>query len=78
MNKKYLLLRLISSPFSFAMFMIASIYIGLYRFILFMRYGGEIIAYKKEDKPIIHDIYLELKKQRNEKVQIRREDHDPA
>jgi hypothetical protein len=63
MNTDKLFLRLLLSPLTFAMLMVASFYFGIKRFILLMWYGGEFISYRKEDKPMIHKIYVELKKQ---------------
>jgi hypothetical protein len=60
-----LFLRLLASPFVFALVFIKFNYSIIERTISFIIHGGEWINYDK-DKPTIKDIFEELKKQRND------------
>jgi hypothetical protein len=60
MNKS-IFMRLILSPFMLSMSLIVFIYKAFYITILFVRYGGEFIAYRKDDRETIFKIYEHLK-----------------
>jgi hypothetical protein len=59
--------RILASPFTFGILLIAYIRGFLTQFIMYLRYGGEWITYfKRSDPETISSLYKELKKQ-NEK-----------
>ena len=61
MNKKTLFLRIIVSPFVLGILAVTYAYEFVKHFIAFMRWGGELITYKKEDQKRIGDIFDLLK-----------------
>jgi len=62
MKKSRLLLRLIVSPLMLLLLVTTFLYYAIYRWTLFIRYGGEWIAYENLREPItIKDIYDQLK-----------------
>lgn len=65
MKKLKLLRRILSSPFVFCIILIAYFVGAVKRFILFLKYGGELITYVNDEPPTIRDIYMELKRQRD-------------
>jgi hypothetical protein len=58
-----IIIRIIASPFVFCIAMISRTFNAFYITYLFIRYGGEWLTYKKEDKARISSIYEELVKQ---------------
>jgi hypothetical protein len=58
-----IILRIIASPFVFCLFIIIHAWIPIKGTFLFLRYGGEFMAYLKDDKATIAKIYEELKSQ---------------
>jgi len=60
MNKN-IIIRLILSPLMLSMSLIVFMYKAFYITILFVRYGGEFIAYRKDDKETIFKIYEHIK-----------------
>jgi len=58
MNKRHLFLRVLVSPFVLCLILIGFNYTGLRRFILFMRYGGEFVAFEKNDRATLDKLYL--------------------
>jgi len=60
-NRRYILLRLIAFPFVFGLLFVWNMYACVKGTILFIRWGGEIINYEKDDKGSIYKIYKELK-----------------
>jgi hypothetical protein len=64
-NKKHFLLRIISFPFAFGLYVVMAVYFGtkgvLTTSFKFLMYGGEFITYKKDDKESIYTIYQKLK-----------------
>lgn len=63
MNTKYLLLRLLVSPIIFALILVGHIYSAIRRFILFIRWGGEFITFREDERPTIEEIYKKLKEE---------------
>ena len=63
MNKRRLLLRLLSSPAVLFIILVAHNYFVIKRFIHFLRWGGEYINFEKNEKPTIETIYKLLKEQ---------------
>lgn len=61
MNKNIIVMRIILSPFLLVMALVAFIYQAFYLTYLFVRYGGEVISYDKDDKPTMFKIYQHLK-----------------
>jgi hypothetical protein len=61
MNTAKLIIRILFSPFLFLSMVLLDITISAYRTFLFVKNGGEVIAYKSAEKETIHDIYLKLK-----------------
>lgn len=57
--KKYIL-RIIAYPFVLSTILIAYIYHAINNSMRFLRYGGEWIAYAKNDTKTIQDVYLKL------------------
>jgi hypothetical protein len=59
-------IRIIASPFVFAIAFIASIKFSFKTAYLFLRYGGEFIPYQsKDERKTIFDLYNEIKEQHN-------------
>lgn len=54
-------LRILASPFFFMVIFIWVVFHAVNRTILFIRYGGELINYEKDEKKTIQDIYEKLK-----------------
>ena len=54
-------IRLIVSPLALLMFLIPFIFAAFRATFFFVRYGGEFMAYTKEEKVTIHSIYQQLK-----------------
>lgn len=54
-------MRIILSPFLLVMSLVPFIWKAFYLTYLFVRYGGEFISYRKDDKPMIFSIYEHLK-----------------
>lgn len=61
MNKNLFILRLIISPFLLIVAAVPMLYRSFYLTFLFVRWGGEFISYRKDDKPTIFSIYQHLK-----------------
>ena len=61
MIKRRLLLRILVSPFIFAMIIVTYLYYGMRRFVLFMRYGGDFITHERDERKNIEDIYMLLR-----------------
>lgn len=61
MNKNLFIMRLILSPFLLVMSLVPFIWKAFYLTYSFVRYGGEFIAYRKDDKETIFNIYQHLK-----------------
>ena len=59
-----IILRIIVFPFVFCIYAISGAILVLRYCFLFLRYGGEMTAYTKEDKATIESIYTELKSNR--------------
>jgi hypothetical protein len=55
------ILRILVSPFIFPLYFIYAIRVWVISCIDFIKYGGEVIQYKKEDKATIAAIYDSLK-----------------
>jgi hypothetical protein len=66
MNKKKLLIRIIVSPLILSLLFISYTYQAFSHWFLYLRYGGEWITYKKNDKVSIQGIYNRLKNETNE------------
>lgn len=62
-NKRNIVLRLLVSPFVFALLFIAHNLFVIKRFYHFLKFGGEYINFEQNEKATIQDIYNELKKQ---------------
>ena len=56
-----IILRLLSLPFFMIMIFISRMINVLHLSYLFLRYGGELLTYKKGDRKMIYDIYEQLK-----------------
>jgi len=63
MNTKYLLLRLLVSPIIFALILVGHTYSAVKRFYLFMRWGGEFITFREDERQTIEAIYKKLKEE---------------
>jgi hypothetical protein len=63
-NYKFMkyIIRLIALPFYAVVVLIAFIYKAITHLVLFVRFGGECIAYKKGEQKQIFDVWQELKK----------------
>ena len=61
MNKNLFVMRLILSPFLLVVSLVPFIWKSFYLTYLFVRHGGEFIAYRKDDKQMIWSIYEHLK-----------------
>jgi hypothetical protein len=59
---KYVL-RIVTLPFYGVLVLVGLMVLLCKHLINWVRYGGEAVAYRKDDKKIIYDLYLELKKQ---------------
>jgi hypothetical protein len=59
-----LILRIIAFPFILGLILIKYNFHALHNAVLFLFYGGEWITYAKEDKVVMQEIFVELKKQR--------------
>ena len=57
-------LKYIVSPLILALILISFNAYAIRRWLLFLRYGGEVITYEKDDQVFIGDIYRELKDQK--------------
>jgi len=57
-----IILRLLSFPFLLVVVLISILYKTVKWSYLFLRYGGELLTYKKGDRKMIYDIYEQLKK----------------
>lgn len=64
MNTKKIFLRLLACPFVLCLMIIRYTYELINHFILFLRYGGELIAYRKEDAVTMLSIFRELEKKK--------------
>lgn len=62
MKKEKLLIRIFASPFIFGVLVVFYTFNMLRHFFGFLRYGGEWVTYRKNDKERINDIFLYLKK----------------
>lgn len=69
-NKRYLGIRIVVSPFIFALLFISHNFFVLKRFYHFLKFGGEYVNFEQNEKATIQDIYNELKKQNNSKKEI--------
>ncbi len=58
-------LRILASPFVLMIYLIIFTWISIKSTILFLRYGGEFIAYTKGDEKTIHSIYDKLRTAEN-------------
>jgi hypothetical protein len=56
-----IVLRVIALPFIFGMFAVIHVAITVKGTWFFLKYGGEFMAYLKDDKPTIAKIYEQLK-----------------
>lgn len=65
-SKQFFLVRLLSSPFVLAVMTTYATYHLIRRFIMFLRYGGEMITFYENERPTINDIYKELKQIRED------------
>jgi predicted PurR-regulated permease PerM len=71
MNKDKLLLRIISFPVILVMLVCVYIYVLVWHSYNFVRWGGEWITYRQNEKKNIQDIYNLLKeKQNGERFQV--------
>lgn len=64
MNKNKLFIRILVSPAILLLLLTTYSYAMARHFIGFIRWGGEFITLNETDKPIINDIFKELKEQR--------------
>lgn len=64
-----IMLRILVSPFVFALIFIKYNLHAILHLIIFLKNGGEWVSYSsKKEGQTIQDIYLEIKSQRNEKL----------
>ena len=59
-----MILKIIASPFMFSLILISYNYAAIKKLIQFIKYGGDLSIYEKDDKVTMMDIYKELKKQK--------------
>lgn len=64
MNKYKIIKRIVVIPFVFGMVLTAHVFYAMKKTFLFTKYGGEFIAYDKEENITIQDVYNEIKSQR--------------
>jgi len=69
MNKNLLVLRIILSLFVLVILIVPFVWKAFYMTYLFVRYGGEFISYRKDDKDTIFKIYQHLKNNQQPKQQ---------
>lgn len=60
MNTNKLFLRLIVSPFVLCMLTISYSFALAKHFIGFLRWGGELIAHQKDERPTVNDLYKQM------------------
>jgi len=56
-----IILRLLSFPFLLVVVLISILYKTANWSYLYLRYGGELLTYKKGDRKMIYDIYEQIK-----------------
>jgi len=61
-----ILIRLLGSPFLLCIILIAYNYHAIRHFLLTIKYGGEWITYRQDERKTIQDLYNEIKNQREE------------
>jgi|DEB0MinimDraft_6_1074348.scaffolds.fasta_scaffold585194_2 hypothetical protein len=59
-----IIIRVLSSPFFFGLYLVLGLHIALKGTYCFIRYGGEMLTYMQGDKETIANIYNELKEGR--------------
>jgi len=61
MKKKKIVLRILVSPFLLGLLVLSHLYMGIEKWIMFLRFGAEYITYDKNSITMINDVYQIVK-----------------